>query len=198
MQNPPLILASASPRRVELLSQLPVIPDRIVATDIDETPQKNELAHALAERLARAKAGHIASQFPEGFIIAADTVVSCGRRILPKATNDKEVAYCLELLSGRRHRVTTAVCVIKPALMQSPSVTCCRVVVSSVKFKRLSTHEIEHYCKHGEGIGKAGGYAVQGSAAGLISWIEGSYSNIVGLPLYETRNLLVGLGWQGI
>lgn len=196
IKNLPLILASASPRRVELLSQLNITPDHIVPADIDETPLKAELPAQLAARLARAKAQHIAAQFPGSVIIAADTVVSCGRRILPKAEDEASTRKCLQLLSGRRHRVSTGLCVIKTSHNGETEIIRQRLAETAVKFKRLEPAEIEHYIQHGEGLGKAGGYAIQGRAAGFVVWMGGSYSNVVGLPLYETRNLLVGLGWQ--
>jgi septum formation protein len=196
MARPPLILASASPRRIELLSQLAITPDHILPADIDETPRKAELPAQLAARLSIAKATHIAQSHPGSIILAADTVVGCGRRILPKAEDADTIRSCLTLLSGRRHRVMTGLCIIRTHEDGTPPLIRKRVVESAVKFKRLEAQEIEDYIAHGEGLGKAGGYAIQGRAAGFISWIEGSYSNIVGLPLYETQNILTGLGYK--
>lgn len=196
--RPLLVLASESPRRLELLAQLSLKPDLILPAQIDETPQKNELPRGLASRLSAAKAEAVAKNYSEdgeAFILAADTIVHLGRRILPKATDIQTVSQCLTLLSGRRHRVLTSVSLIKTTPHATPVIRH-RLVETVVQFKRLHPDEISHYAENGEGIGKAGGYAIQGSAAGFISFISGSYSNVVGLPLYETRTLLMGLGWR--
>jgi len=174
-----------------LLRQIGIVPDRVLPADLDETPLKRELPGAHAKRLAQAKAEAIRAQAPGAFILAADTVVGCGRRILPKAETDAELRQCLELLSGRRHRVHGGVCLIAP-----DGTTRLRLVQSSVIFKRLSAQEIDAYVASGEGRGKAGGYAIQGRAATFIRAIEGSYSNIVGLPLFETSQLLAGAGYR--
>jgi septum formation protein len=179
-----LALASQSPRRLALLAQIGITPTRVVAPSIDETPLKAELPHLLAERLARAKAAAVAIHEGE-VVLAADTVVAVGRRILPQANTPEEVEACLRLLSGRAHRVYTAVCV------QNTEHARLRVVETRVKVKRLSDPEIAAYVALGEGLGKAGGYAIQGYAAGFIVRLVGSYTNVVGLPLYETRNLLM-------
>jgi septum formation protein len=182
---PELILASASPRRVQLLAQLGITPTAIVPASLDETPLARELPHQLATRLATAKAQVVAAQNPHHIILAADTVVACGRRILPKAETDAEVAQCLALLSGRRHRVYGGLCLITP-----DGKVRTKLVESVVKFKRILPEESATYLVSGEGIGKAGGYAIQGLAAGYITYISGSYSNIVGLDLYTVALLL--------
>jgi septum formation protein len=185
------VLASASPRRLDLLAQIGVAPDAVEAADVDETPLTAETPRQLAMRLAQAKAAMVAARRGDAFVLAADTVVAVGRRILPKAGTEAEVAYCLALMSGRSHRVLTAVCVIAPA---GRSAT--RLVETQVRFKRLSASEIDAYVRSGEGIGKAGGYGVQGRAGALVIDLQGSYSSVVGLPLYETANLLTGLGYR--
>jgi septum formation protein len=183
-----LVLASASPRRLALLAQIGIVPDRVIATDIDETPLRDELPRLYAQRLARAKADAAADR--GAIVLAADTVVAAGRRILPKAETDGEARRCLTLLSGRRHRVMTAV------VARGPGGRCSeRLVQSVVGFARLSERQIEAYLAGGEWRGKAGGYAIQGSAATFIRFLSGSYSNVVGLPLFETAQLLRGLGW---
>jgi septum formation protein len=189
--GPPLVLASASPRRLELLRQVGLVPDCIDPADIDETPRRGELPPAHALRLAEEKAQAVIPRHPGAFILAADTVVACGRRILPKTEDEASARACLELLSGRRHRVHGAVALVSP---DGCLVT--RRVDSHVAFKRLSEAEIGGYLRTGEWQGKAGGYAVQGRAAALIRWISGSYSNVVGLPLFETTQLLVGRGYR--
>jgi septum formation protein len=188
--RPALVLASASPRRRELLAQLGIVPDAVDPPEIDETPQRDELPTHYARRLALAKAAAVAPRYPRAFILAADTVVACGRRILPKADTRATAESCLKLLSGRRHRVIGGLCVIAPDGRQA---VC--VVTTQVAFKRLSADETATYLASGEWQGKAGGYAIQGRAAGLIAWISGSYSNVVGLPLFEARALLAGLGY---
>ncbi len=188
--RPPLVLASASPRRRELLAQLGIVPDAVDPPDIDETPRPGELPAQHARRLALAKAAAVAPRHPQSYILAADTVVACGRRILPKADTRVSAESCLKLLSGRRHRVIGGLCVIAPNGRMTV-----RIVTSQVIFKRLSADERAAYLASGEWQGKAGGYAIQGRAAGFIAWISGSYSNVVGLPLYETHALLAGLGY---
>lgn len=188
MPPAPLILASASPRRLDLLAQIGLTPDRVIAPDIDETPLRGELPRLHAQRLARAKAVAIAA--PEAFVLAADTVVGAGRRILPKATTEAEARTCLALLSGRRHRVTTAVVLRRPDGGATE-----RVVESIVTFARLTPAQLDAYVASGEWAGKAGGYAIQGRAAAFVRFLSGSHSNVVGLPLYETAQLLRGAGW---
>ena len=188
--RPTLVLASASPRRRELLAQLGIVPDVVDPPDIDETPRRGELPAQHARRLALAKATAVAPRHPLAYILAADTVVACGRRILPKADMRADAESCLKLLSGRRHRVIGGLCVVAPS-----GKTTSRTVTSQVVFKRLSADERAAYLASGEWQGKAGGYAIQGRAAGLVAWISGSYSNVVGLPLFETQALLVGLGY---
>jgi septum formation protein len=188
-----LVLASSSPRRLDLLRQVGIEPDRVEPPDVDEAALKKELPPACALRLAIAKAEQVVEHVGcgGGFILAADTVVACGRRILPKAASRDEAARCLDLLSGRRHRVHGGVCVIAPDGRRSA-----RVVTTAVRFKRLTGPELELYLDSGEWEGKAGGYAIQGRAAAFIPAINGSYSNVVGLPLAEALAMLEGLGWR--
>ena len=194
--NPGLILASGSPRRLELLQQIGIKPEQVISTDIDENPKKSELPKILAQRLANEKAisAHklIKSNqdLDSSFILAADTVVAVGRRILPKAETAEVARDCLKLLSGRNHRVYSGVCIISPTGENNS-----RVVETRVKFSRLSDVEIENYIATKQYIGKAGGYAIQGIAGRFVTKLIGSYSNVVGLPLYETANLLEGLGY---
>lgn len=183
-----LILASASPRRRELLARLGVVPDAVAPADIDETPQKAELPRAYAQRMAREKAAAVASE--GAFVLAGDTVVACGRRILPKAEDEATARKCLELLSGRRHRVLSAIALAAPDGSVRE-----RLSETQLKFKRLSAEEIDAYIASGEWEGKAGGYAIQGMAEALIPWIQGSHSGVVGLPLYETRAVLKAAGF---
>jgi septum formation protein len=186
---PKLVLASASPRREALLAQIGVTPDSIIVPAIDETPRLRELPNAYARRVAREKALAVAASETAALVLAADTVVACGRRILPKATSEAEARKCLELLSGRAHRVLTAICLVASARLTE------RLVETRVVFKRLSQNEIEAYLASGEWQGKAGGYAIQGHAGTFIRLLTGSYSSVVGLPLYETANLLTGAGF---
>ena len=186
--NRTLVLASSSPRRRDLLAQIGVVPDAIRSPDIDESPRKGELARPYAERMASEKALAVPRQEGE-VVLAGDTTVALGRRILPQAENEGDVARFLRLLSGRRHRVHSAISVIDANEKQRT-----RCVTSQVKFKRLSEEEIAAYADSGEGIGKAGGYAIQGRAAGLIDFLAGSHSGVVGLPLFETRALLKAAG----
>ena len=193
-ERAPLLLASSSPRRLALLRQVGVIPDRIAAPEVDETLLARELPRAHVLRLAETKASDVARR-PEAagaFVLAADTVVACGRRILGKADNVVTAEHCLRLLSGRRHRVYTAVAVVAPDGRRAV-----RVVQTVVRFKRLHEREIASYLAFGEWRGKAGGYAIQGRAEAFILSINGSYSNVVGLPLATTLDLLRGLGWRG-
>lgn len=185
-----LVLASASPRRLALLKQIGLEPDLVAPAEIDETPLKQERPRQLALRLALDKGRAARRAHGADFILSADTVVACGRRILPKAETAQQARDCLDLLSGRAHDVLTGVAVLAPDGREAA-----RVVESRVAFKRLSREELEGYLSTGEWRGKAGGYAIQGLAGGLISNISGSYSAIVGLPLYETACLLEGLGY---
>lgn len=187
--DPELILASASPRRRELLARLGLQPARIVAPDIDETPLPCELPRAHAIRLAAEKARAAAVLAPGAFVLAGDTVVGVGRRILPKAEDEVTARECLKLISGRRHRVFSAVALAAPdgTVREALSET-------ALRFKRLSATEIDAYIASGEWRGKAGGYAIQGVAEGFCLWLAGSHSGVVGLPLYETRKLLIAAG----
>ena len=183
------MLASASPRRLDLLRQIGLEPDRVEPTDIDETPQHDETPRRLALRLAGEKADAAAARAPGCTVLAADTVVSVGRRILPKAETEAEARKCLTLLSGRAHRVMTAIAVIAPDGRRAS-----RLSESRLHFKRLSPAEIDAYLAGGEWAGKAGGYGIQGAAGAFVMNLHGSYSGVVGLPLYETSCLLAGLG----
>ena len=184
-----LVLASASPRRLALLAQIGLTPDRVVPSDIDETPLLREGPRAHAMRLARAKADAV--EAPNCFVLAADTVVGAGRRILPKAETEAQARECLMVLSGRRHRVTTAVALRAPDGRLAE-----RLVESVVTFARLTPAQVQAYLDGDEWRGKAGGYAIQGQAASFIRFLSGSYSNVVGLPLFETAQLLRGCGWS--
>lgn len=188
--RPPLVLASASPRRLDLLARLGIVPDRVIATDLDETPYRGELPRPHAARLALAKAEAAAAQAPAAIVLAADTVVGVGRRILPKAETEAQARDCLALLSGRRHRVTTAVALALPDGRRLK-----RAVESAVTFQRLTEQQVTDYLASGEWRGKAGGYAIQGRAEAFIRFLSGSHSNVVGLPLFETAQLLRGIGW---
>ncbi len=193
---PALILASGSPRRLQLLEQIGLVPDAVIPAEIDEQPRKGEKARVLCQRLAIEKAeaaGKAAkhdARLKSGFILAADTVVAVGSRILPKAELVEEAEDCLRLLSGRGHRVFTAIAVLTP----KGSIRC-RVVETRLRFKRLSRADIQHYLASNEWHGKAGGYAIQGLAGSFVIKLAGSYSAVVGLPLYETSVLLGGEGF---
>ncbi len=189
MADIPLVLASASPRRVDLLAQIGITPQAIRPADVDETPGEAEKPRELAIRLALAKGQAIAEAGT--FTLSADTVVAVGRRILPKAETETEARRCLELMSGRRHRVFGAVALVGP----DGKITQ-RLVVTDVRFKRLDAGDLRAYLDSDEWRGKAGGYAIQGRAAMFVAWIGGSYSNVVGLPLFETAALLRGAGFQ--
>lgn len=186
-----LVLASASPRRLELLSQIGVVPDAVVGPDVDEAPRRGERPRDLAARLAEAKVLSVRAGFEDALVLGADTVVAAGLRVLPKAHDEVTARRCLELLSGRRHRVYGGVAAIAPDGRWAK-----RLVVTRVAFKRLAAKEIESYLAGGEWRDKAGGYAIQGLAAAFVSGLNGSYSNVVGLPLFETWALLVGLGYS--
>lgn len=191
IEPPPLILASASPRRLALLNRIGVVPNRISPADIDETPIKNERPRDLALRLATAKAAAAAHDNPGAFVIGADTVVAAGRRILGKPTNKAEASMFLKLLSGRGHKVIGGLVLVRPNGGLGR-----KVVVTSVSFKRLTDAEIADYLQGGEWEGKAGAYAVQGHAGAFVRCIQGSYSNVVGLGVYEMNNMLIGAGWR--
>jgi septum formation protein len=183
-----LVLASASPRRLELLARIGVVPDEVAPAEIDEAPRKGELPAQYACRMAAEKAAAVAR--PGALVLAADTVVAAGRRILPKAEDEDTAAAALALLSGRRHRVLSAVTLVDPAGQARH-----RLSTSIVAFKRLSAEEIAAYLASGEWRGKAGGYAIQGRAEALVRMVAGSHSGVVGLPLYETRALLRAAGF---
>ncbi len=187
-----LILASASPRRLALLAQIGIVPDAVLCPNIDETPRPGELPRPHAKRLALAKAQACATACPadDALVLAADTVVACGRRILPKAETAEQAQQCLALLSGRRHRVLTAVALLGHGRCSA------RLSESVVGFARLQDAEREAYLQGGEWRGKAGGYAIQGSAARFVRFLSGSYTGIVGLPLWETAQLLRGRGYR--
>ncbi|MGB6118502.1 MAG: Maf-like protein [Mesorhizobium sp.] len=192
-----LVLASGSPRRIELLQQAGIEPDRIFPADIDETPQRAEHPRSLAKRLSRGKAEKAfsvisgESDWKGSYILAADTVVSVGRRILPKAEQMDEAINCLRLLSGRSHRVYSGVCLITPGGKVRQ-----KVIETRVRFKRIAREEMESYIASGQWRGKAGGYAIQGLAGAFVVKLVGSYTNVVGLPLYETVSLLTGDGFK--
>jgi septum formation protein len=189
--NPPLILASSSPRRLALLRQAGIEPVRLESPQIDEAPAPREQPRAHALRLAHAKCGAVEARLDQpGFVLAADTVVACGRRILPKTTEAAEAERCLRLLTGRRHRVYTGV------VVSGPRGRAARVVMTVVHFKRLHADDLAWYLASEEWHGKAGGYAIQGRAEAFVTAINGSYSNVVGLPLAVTLDLLRGLGWR--
>ncbi len=196
MGRPKLVLASGSPRRLALLNQAGIEPDSLEPAEIDETPERGELPRTLAVRLAREKAlkvqerVRLQDQLKDSYILAADTVVALGRRILPKPELLEEASSCLRLLSGRTHKVYSGVCVITPK-----DTVKTRLVETRVRFKRLSDQEIESYLASGEWRNKAGGYAIQGLAGGFVVKLIGSYTNVVGLPLYETNAVLSGEGF---
>jgi septum formation protein len=185
-----LVLASASPRRLDLLARIGITPDAVVPAEIDETPGKGELPPLYAQRMAAEKAQAVHAQHPGALILAADTVVAAGRRILPKAETEAEARAALTLLSGRRHRVLCAV-----TLIDGEGVARHRLSTSIVAFKRLSPDELDTYLESGEWHGKAGGYAIQGRAEALVRQLSGSHSGVVGLPLFETRALLRAAGY---
>lgn len=191
MQGAGLVLASASPRRLDLLARIGLIPAAVDPADIDESPLSGELPRPYVERMAREKALETASRHPGCWVLAGDTVVAAGRRILPKAEDEATARQCLDLLSGRRHRVLCAI-----ALVGTDGRLRQRTQESIVIFKRLSQEERDAYLASGEWQGKAGGYAIQGRAEALIRRIDGSHSGVMGLPLYETRALLIGSGFD--
>ncbi|HVZ01117.1 MAG TPA: Maf family nucleotide pyrophosphatase [Dongiaceae bacterium] len=186
-----LVLASASPRRLDLLRQIGIVPALVDPAEIDETPLKAELPAAYARRIAALKLETVAARHPGSFVLAADTVVACGRRILPKAEDEATAERCLALLSGRRHHVIGGIVIATPDGRRAA-----RLVDTAVVFKRLSAGEVAAYLRSGEWRGKAGGYAVQGRAAVFVRALSGSYSNVVGLSLYDTAAMLTGLGFR--
>lgn len=190
LSRPPLVLASASPRRLELLARIGVVPDRVQPTDIDETPRKVETPRELAARLARAKAEAARAVAPDGLVLAADTVVGVGRRILGKPVDEAEARRFLDLLSGRRHRVITGVCLIRPDGRMAE-----RLVTTVLAFQRLTPAQVAAHIESGEWRGVAGGYQIQRRAEAFVRFLSGSHSNVVGLPLFETAQLLRGAGW---
>ena len=191
-QKPELFLASASARRLQLLAQIGITPQRVAASEIDEGVLSGEKPRTYAQRLAREKARAAAAVADGGLVLAADTVVACGRRILAKANSEAEARSHLALLSGRQHQVITAV-----ALVDAGGVLRTKTSLSRVRFKRLSSSEIDRYIESGEWRGKAGGYAIQGLAGAFVQQLSGSYSGIVGLPLHETASLLGAAGYGG-
>lgn len=189
--RPSFVLASASPRRLDLLAQIGFVPDTVDPADLYETPLRGELPGPHALRMAGEKAAAVAARHPGALVLAADTVVGVGRRILPKAEDEAEARRCLALLSGRRHRVHGGLSIVAPDGRRLA-----RRVETAVTFKRLSDAEIDAYIDSGEWRGKAGGYAIQGRAAALVRWLSGSYTNVVGLCLHETVKMLSGAGWR--
>jgi len=185
-----LVLASASPRRLDLLARIGITPDEIVPAEIDESIPAGELPRDHALRLAREKAAAVAERHPDALVLGADTVVAVGRRILPKVEDEATLRECMALLSGRRHRVLTGIALAVPGGKMRE-----RVGETTIAMKRLSPEEIDYYASHGEWRGKAGGYALQGYGEVYVRHIAGSYSNVVGLPLAETRQLLKGAGY---
>jgi septum formation protein len=187
-----IILASSSPRRLELLAQIGLVPDEIIPADIDESILKAELPGKLALRLAQGKAAKIAATHKDAFIIAADSVVAVGRRILDKPRDENDARKALQLMSGRRHKVYGGICIVAPDGRQKTHL--CETAVS---FRRMSEKEINDYVAGGEWEGKAGSYAIQGMAAAYIKFVSGSYSNVIGLSLYDTMRMLNSLGYNG-
>ncbi len=186
---PPLVLASASPRRLDLLRQIGIVPASVDPADLDERVLRDETPPQHATRLATAKAAAVAARHPGKLVLAADTVVACGRRILPKADKETEARACLKLLSGRRHRVLGGIAIVRPDGTRTA-----RLVTTVVVMKRLTGDEIARYIASGEWRGKAGGYAIQGRAGAFVRAINGSYSNVVGLDLHTVANLIAGAG----
>jgi len=187
----PLVLASASPRRLELLRQVGIEPDRVDPADIDETPGRDETPRRLALRLAREKASAVASRHPHAFVVGADTLVAVGRRILNKPGTEAEARAMLALLSGRAHKVLTGLAVLAPGGRSAE-----RVVETRVRFKRLSDEETNAFIAAGDWRDAAGGYKIHQRAGAFVTELQGSYTSVVGLPLHETVALLTGLGWR--
>lgn len=191
MSRAPLILASASPRRLELLAQIGVIPDAVIAAEVDETPLKDETPRRLVLRLAQLKAGAVAAGRPDAFVLGADTIVAVGARILGKPADAAEAEKMLRLMSGRAHRVLTGVALVAPS-----GRTATRLSETRIKFRRLSDHDVARHIAAGEWKDAAGAYKIQGISGADVAQLSGSHSAVVGLPLFETRNLLSGLGWR--
>ena len=184
----PLILASQSPSRLRLLGSVKIIPDFVIPAHIDESERRGELPRHLAARLAKEKATAVADKVERGLILAADSVAVVGRKILPKALSAEDIVYCMQQLSGRRHRIYTGICVIRKT--ETERRTSSKLVSTIIKFKHLTKKEIEDYALLGEGLDKAGGCAISGYAECFVEFISGSYSNIIGLPLTQTMNML--------
>ena len=191
MSRPDLILASASPRRLELLAQIGVTPDRVISADVDETPLKDETPRRLVLRLAELKARAVADENPDAFVLGADTIVAVGTRILGKPLDAADAERMLRLMSGRAHKVMTGVCVVAPG-----GRTGTRLSETRIKFRRLSAQDVARHLAAGEWKDAAGAYKLQGVAGADVAFLSGSHSAVVGLPLFETRNLLTGLGWR--
>ena len=189
-----LVLASASPARLKLLERIGIAPYAVMPADIDESEHRGELPRNIASRLSISKAEKIALEIKDGYILAADSVAALGRRTLPKAINDSMVRDCLKKQSGRKHSLYTGICIIKKVDGKIIA-TSSKVVMSKIKFKLLTENEIEHYVSLGEGVNKAGGYTISGYAESFVEFLIGSHSNVIGLPLYETRMMLTGLGF---
>lgn len=194
MNKHKIILASASPARLKLLGRIGIIPDAVIPADIDESEHRGELPRNIASRLSISKAEKIAAQIEDGYILGADSVAALGKRTLPKALNGEMVRDCLKLQSGRRHSLYTGLSMIKKEQGKIVARSS-KIVVSKIKFKLLTVDEIEHYVLLGEGVNKAGGYTISGYAESFVEFLSGSHSNVLGLPLYETRMMFVGLGF---
>ena len=193
MKNINLILASSSPQRLELLKKINIVPDKVVPAKIEETPNKSEKPKDFVIRMSKQKALNVSQQYKDSYVLSGDTIVSVGRRIIGKPSNKAEAENYLNLLSGRRHRVFSAVTLITPDNKEKTKVTLTRV-----KFSRLNKNDLLEYIKTNEWKGRAGGYAIQGKASAFIPWINGSYTGIVGFPVNEIKNLLSSSGWKFI
>ena len=191
MKKIQLILASSSPQRLILLKTIGVIPDKIVPSNIDEIPEKNEKPRDFVLRMSKEKALDVSKNFPNSFILSGDTIVACGRRIIGKPSDRDNAKQILNLLSGRRHQVLSAITLIKPDKNEVS-----KIVITRVKFSRLNQNALNAYLDTNEWKGKAGGYAIQGSASSFIPWINGSYSSVMGFPTNEVNNLLNSSGWK--
>ena len=191
MKKIQLILASSSPQRLILLKTIGVIPDQIVPAKIDEIPEKNEKPRDFVLRMSKEKALDVSKNFPNSFILSGDTIVACGRRIIGKPSDRDNAKQILSLLSGRRHQVLSAITLIKPDKNEVS-----KIVITRVKFSRLNQNALNAYLDTNEWKGKAGGYAIQGSASSFIPWINGSYSSVMGFPMNEVNNLLNSSGWK--
>jgi septum formation protein len=177
-----------------MLAKMNIKPDKVMPADIDESEKKGELPKQIAARLSESKASKIVDSVEEGYIIGSDSIVALGRRTLPKALSKQDIIYCMNMLSGRRHKVYTGITIIKKT-KDGKTIKRMKVAETIIKFKRLTDSEIEEYASSDEGLNKAGGYSIQGFAESFISYISGSYSNVVGLPLFEVRNMLISLGY---